>query len=44
MAPGDKERPNSGQRGGGVLVAMPSPDRNALNGMGEFILTQVGAA
>eukprot|EP00752_Nemacystus_decipiens_P011529 g10237.t1 len=44
MAPTDKERPRSGgggQRGGGVLVAMPSPDRNALNGMGEFILTQV---
>eukprot|EP00903_Cladosiphon_okamuranus_P020686 g18993.t2 len=42
MGPVEKERPLSGQRGGGgAMVAMPSPDRNALNGMGEFILTQV---
>ncbi|CBJ28413.1 ankyrin repeat protein [Ectocarpus siliculosus] len=32
-----------GHRGGpaGAMVAQRTPDRNALNGMGEFILTQV---
>ncbi|CAN0042396.1 unnamed protein product [Pylaiella littoralis] len=32
---------NKGGSAGGAMVLTPSPDRNALNGMGEFILTQV---